>query len=232
MSPLIKRLILSLILASTLFSFTVFAEAELSLSPDGEFYVYGDNTSAVASALKMTETELEAYRSENGIIYLAVNKDNTKQIRISRAETDFSNGVINLSNLSNSKISELIPDITGIEGAKGDIIDLNGQKLIKTVFRSSDSGGDYILTEYITVADKKSYILTFYTDASADTDYIDQTLETLQCSAFLNNTAEKSSGLYYVIAAAAVIFALATAAILVWIVIDIKRGKAESIDFD
>lgn len=229
---LIKR-VLGLFLAFCfLFSFVVSAQNNITLKPYGEFYIYGEDNDKIAEILGLSKTELQEYCTENGIIYLALNNNNSKQIRITQSQTDFTNSIINITGLSDDKINELIPHIAGIENVRGEVIDHNGQKLVKTQLRSGDSGGDFILTEYITVADRLCYILSFYTSASTDSDYIEKTLETYECSAFMSDAENKAEGWQYIILAAAIIFGIATVAIVVWIIKDIRKDNDEEDDLE
>ena len=151
--------------------------AEPQIEPFGEFVVYEQDEKKVSEIIGMTEEGLEEYCRENNVEYLAVNNNNSKQIRLTVTKKDFSENIVNINNLSNEKIESLIPEITGFNDAKGKIIEENGQKFIKVELKSSDSGGEYILTQYITVTNKKSYTLSFYTFADADTDYIEKNFE-------------------------------------------------------
>lgn len=206
---------------------SVSAESALDIelyAGDG-FYTYADKAEAVAEILNMPESELEKYLTDNGIAYIAVNSDNSKQIKVTEAVTDFSSGVINLSGLSDDKITELVPNITGIDGIRGEIVNRNGQKFIKTELSSSDSGGNYLLTEYITVADRTLYTLSFCTAASCDTGYITEVFESFTCPDFISNTASKGNAVYYIVITAAVLFAASSAAVAVWIIFDILKEK-------
>ncbi len=227
---LIKKLVLAITLISMLFSQSASAEGVVTLNVSDEFYIYGTDTKIVTEELGMTEGELGSYCEENGIVYLALNKGNTKQLRVSISTTDFSNGVVNISALSNDNIATLVPDIAGIEGAKGEIITKGSQKFIKLMLRSNDGGGDYILTQYITIADKRSFVLSFYTDITEDTDYTEEIFESFDSPLFLDYNRFADTGWHYVILIAAGIFAAVSAIIIVSIVKDIKNNKAERED--
>ncbi len=213
-----------------MFSFTASAkkmEIVKSINPEGDFYIYGEHSDKVASALGMEQDALEEYLNQNGVVYLAVNEDNTKQIRVTSVTTDFSNSVINISGLSNDSITALIPDITGIKDAKGEVILKDGQKFVKTQFKTKDSGGEYILTEYFTVANRMCIALSFYTKATADTDYIEKTFESFSSPLFI--TAKKESGpIGFIVLAAAIIFGMACVVIVFTIIRDIKKENKES----
>ena len=108
----------------------VSAAGRISLKAGDEFSVYGQDSGKAEEILGMSEAELDGYVSQNNIVYLAVNEDNTKQIRLTVAATAFSESTGNLSLLSDSEIEELIPDITGGSAVKGDIIESDGQKFV------------------------------------------------------------------------------------------------------
>lgn len=229
MIHLIKRVLAIIAVICLCFTINVCAENSVSLTPDGEFYIYGQNTPEVAKILGMGTNDLRNYCDRNEIIYLAVSRDNSKQIRISEKSTDFSNSIINITGLSDDKIESLIPDIIGIDNVRGEIAYSGGQKHIKTQLRSKDSGGDFILTEYYTVADRKCYILSFYTNADSDTDYIENTFKTYDSPYFIREQDSAISGWYYVIIAAIVVFALCSVFVVITIIKDIKKEK-NSID--
>lgn len=226
---LIKKFILTIIVAVLLFSFNVSAkkyEIVKSLKPQGEFYVYGEQNDKLAKILSMDVNSLDSYCHQNNVHYLAVNADNTKQIKVTSSVTDFSNSVINISGLSNDSITALIPDITGVEGAKGEVINKDGQKFIKTQFKTSDSGGEYILSQYFTVADKSTIVLSFYTKSGLDTDYIEKTFDSFTSPLFITDTDESAnSPIGIVLLIAAGIFGIACVVILITILRDIKKEK-------
>ena len=216
-----KRIIALLAAFLLLFSVTVSAESKISLKPDGEFIT---ETEKIAEIIGMEKDGLLDFCIENNIIYIAVNKDNSKQIRVTVKETDFSKSIVNINGLSEDKINGLLPDIIGIEGVKGKVLNKNGQKFIKTEILSKDSGGDFLITEYITVADKKVYILNFYTNKNADTDYIEKTFESFESPYFVNET---NSSITYVIIAIA-IFSVASVIIVITIIKDLKFKEPDS----
>ena len=74
--------------AVLLFAVTVFAESgEIKITAPEKFYSYesGKSSAETAKILGMTDTELESYCAENGIKFIAVNNDNSKQIRLAVA---------------------------------------------------------------------------------------------------------------------------------------------------
>ena len=215
-----KRIIALIAVFILLFSLTVSADSNINITPDGEFIT---ETEQIAKIIGMDKNELLDFCIENKIVYIAVNKENSKQIRVTVKENDFSNGIVNINGLSDDKINAVLPDVIGVEGIKGEIINKDGQKFIKTEMSSKDSGGDFILTEYITVANKKVYVLSFYTNKKADTKYIEKTFETLESPNFV----VENNGLFWIVGIAIVIFLFASVFIIITLIRDIKLKKAD-----
>lgn len=218
-----KRIIALIVVFVLIFSLTVSANSNITIEPKGKF------TTETEQIVKITGKDKEGlldFCIENKIVYMAVNEDNSKQIRVSVKTNDFSESVANINGLSDDKINAVLADIIGVEGIKGEIINRNGQKFIKTEMSSSDSGGDFILTEYITVADKKIYVLSFYTDKNADTKYIAKTFKTFQAPNFANEKID-NNGLVWAVVIAIVILFAAAIFIIITIIRDIKIKKAD-----
>ena len=206
----------------------VFAKtADIKITPPKGFYSYKSGQSAenTAKILGMTSDELKNYCSENGIVFIAVNEDNTKQIRVSVTESEFSSSIGNLTNLSDDKITALIPDITG--SVSGEITEKDGQRFIKTAEALSDSGGEYSVISYVTVTAKKDYILSFYTAAGTSTDYVGEVFDSFSSEDFYKEADEKSY-FVYVIIAAIVLLALGSVYIIFTLVRDIKNDREDN----
>lgn len=146
----------------------------LALQVDDDFYVYGQNNEELCEVIDMTAYQLKEYCETNNITFLAVNKTNTKQIRKTEFEDGFSKKIGNLLALEEQEILALTEDLTGFSDVTGTVLEEGNKCFLKIEVKTEDSGGEYILTQYITVADSKKEILTFYTDADASTDYIEE----------------------------------------------------------
>lgn len=215
-----------------LLSVTVSAlSGNAEISAGKEFYTNGDNSEKAAEIVGLDKAKLESYLEDNGIVYFAVDSENTKQIRISVDVSDFSESVINLSNLSDDKITALMPDITGSCEIRGDIVEKDGQKFVKTQISTSDSGGKYTVIQYITVAAKKNYVLSFYTSENEDTDYTETLFKTYKSDDFYSEKSEKS-GYGYIILGAVILLCLVCAYIIFTLIRDIKNegNKSENND--
>ena len=224
---MIKKIICALS-AVLMLTAPVFAKtADIKITPPKGFYSYKSGQSAenTAKILGMTSDELKNYCSENGIVFIAVNENNTKQIMVSVTESEFSSSIGNLTNLSDDKITALIPDITG--SVSGEITEKDGQRFIKTAEALSDSGGEYSVISYVTVAAKKDYILSFYTAAGTSTDYVGEVFDSFSSEDFYKEADEKSY-FVYVIIAAIVLLALGSVYIIFTLVRDIKNDREDN----
>ena len=214
----------------------VSAAGRISLKAGDEFSVYGQDSGKAEEILGMSEAELDGYVSQNNIVYLAVNEDNTKQIRLTVAATAFSESTGNLSLLSDSEIEELIPDITGDSAIKGEITENDSQKFVLSRVSSEDSGGGYTLARYLKVAGDNEYILSFYTSQGVSEDYIESVFESLDSDDFYT---EKDKSPYSYIVIGVLVLLCAGALFIIYTIIrdlTVKRrhGAPESApdDFD
>lgn len=208
---MLKKLLISVVAVCVLLT-TVVSALEIG----DDFYLYGRDDNKLATALNMTEDAVKSYCDQNNISVLAVNKDNTKQIREVVCETEFSKTVKNLAVLKNDEILDLTFQLCGIENAKGKVIEKNAYKYLKIEVKGKDSGGEYILTQYITVKNGKALTLSFYTSNGEDTSYTDKIFN----SQFSNIQATKG----WLTAALALMLGLC-AVLSVMIVRDLKPPK-------
>ena len=153
-----------------LFSFSVCAESE------DDFYVHGEANTYVSEILGLSEDQLNNYVADNNITYLAVNKNNTKQIRKTEISDAFSKKIVSFLALNDNEILELAEELTGFEDINGTVFEKGDKRFLKVSVKTTDSGGEYYLTQYITVANSKKEILSFYTASGESTDYIEEFL--------------------------------------------------------
>lgn len=166
---MLKKLLISVVVLCVMLT-TVVSAVDIG----SDFYLYGRDDNKLAAVLNMTEDEVKSYCEQNNINLLAVNKDNTKQIREIIRETEFSKTVKNLAVLKDDEILSLTYQLCGIDNAKGKVIEKATYKYLKIEVKGKDSGGEYILTQYITVKNSKTVTLSFYTSNGEDTGYTDK----------------------------------------------------------
>lgn len=145
---------------------------------DSEFSVYGeDDIDIFCQAFDMDAGEIKYYLSQNNITYLAINGDNTKQIKRSEITDAFSQKVVDFSVLEDSEILNLANQISGFENSKGQVVTVGDIKLLKTEVKTKDSGGEYVLTQFVTVKGGKKITLSFFTAGDGDRAYIETVLK-------------------------------------------------------
>ena len=223
---MLKKLICG-ITAAILLSAAVFAAEDITLNAGKDLLVYtaGGDNGKIAAALNIDSEELSSYISENNVEYFAVNKENTVQIKLTVNITEFSSSVSNLSNLSDGNIESLLPEITGIDGIRGEVLDKNGQKFAKIQLSSNDSGGDYA----VTAAQKKLYVLSVSTAADESSDYADKAFSSLDCSDF-NRVKAKKSYYGYIVLAAIILLVFVCAYIVFTLIRDITNDRTPKVD--
>lgn len=225
----IKILFATLLCVIILFPINAAANASVNIKDiDEEFFVFSN----VADKEKVSEITgedkeaLEEFCSSGGIIYLAVNEDNSKQIRISRTKSNFSEKLGNISFLTEEEITDVFKqDIEETSNYK--IVEKNSQKFIVTENSYSDSGGKYILTRYITIANENIYTLSFYTSENSDTGYIEKVFNGYECDSFLNYNSNSNNG--YTLLAVTVMLALLASWIVYTLIRDLmaREGKQD-----
>lgn len=173
---MLRKFVAVLIVVINIMSFTVNA-ASVPLKTKDSFFVYGENNAKISEITGIKESELDTYCKDNNITFFAVDSDNKRQVKLIEYTTDFSNSVVDISLMTVDSIESLIPEIVGTEDATGEVLEYGGQKFIKTRALSEDSGGEYVLTSYFTVANRKNYILVFLNHKNEDTDYIEDIFE-------------------------------------------------------
>ncbi len=227
MIDLFKRLICIAVVIPVLILSVFAADTKVKINAGKEFTVLssGENEKELAAILGITEDELISYCKENSIEYLAVNRDNTKQIKLSVKQTEFSSAVVNFSNLSDENITTMVPEIIGISNLGSEITDKSGQKFAKVCMSSSDSGGEYTVSQYITVANKRLFILSVCTAADKNTDYADEVFEGFDSEDF-NHTKSQKNGYNGVIVGGIAILVCVCAFVTVTLIRDIRSDSA------
>lgn len=212
MIKVFKKVVLMLLLLVCLFSVNVCA-----LQVGDEFLIYGKDNDKLSQTLGMSETEINQFCKTNSIVFLAVNSDNTKQIRKTEITDSFSQKIEDLSVMKNSDILELQDSLSALQGVSGTIVEKNNSKYLKVEGKTQDSGGEYVLTQYVTVKDGKKHTLSFYTSLGENRDYIQKVF----------NSQFKDTGVLKVVVILSIcLFAVLAVVIIVLLIKDYKKEKA------
>ena len=218
----LKKIILAICLMFLL-GFSVTALEIDKITPDEDFIIYSSAPEKVAEVLGTDPESLANKVAEQNIKFLAVTKDCSKQIQAVETETDFSSSVKDLSNLSDSSIKTLLPDITGIPNIKGKIISKDGQKYVEINLKNENE--DYILTQFFTIEDGKLYTVSFYTKSGVSTDYIKNAFKTEEIESNDINVPKTPTLFKVIVIIGTVIFGLACLVLLYSIIKDIVKPK-------
>ena len=187
-----------------------------------EFYLYGRDNEKLAKALLMSESQVDDYYEANDLTLLATNADNTKQIREVTTVTEFSKTIKNLAVLEDDKILKLTKELSGFDNVKGTVVEKDAYKYLKIEVKSTDEGGEYYLTQYITVKGGKHIVLSFYTSDGKDRGYIEK---------IFNSQFEDVVALKTTVTVLMIICIIVTVVMAVLVVLDlvkIKKSKAVS----
>lgn len=133
--------------------------------PDGyKSALKDEDKSHIADIVGMETDDLNNYFEVNSIEFFAVNSDNTSQIKLSVTEDDFSKKIVSFNNLDDKKITQLANSFFTAsykevnEGVL--IVKQNNCKFLKYEENLKDSGGEYTVTQFVTVNKGKTYILS------------------------------------------------------------------------
>ena len=75
--------------------------------------------------------------------------------------------------MKNGDILKLQDNLSAVQGVSGTIVEKDNSKYLKVEAKTQDSGGEYVLTQYVTVKDGKKHTLSFYTASDESRDYIE-----------------------------------------------------------
>ncbi len=192
--------------------------SSISVFAKGEFYVYGeDDIDFFCKTFDMDDCDIADYFEQNNITYFACNKDNTKQIKMIETVDDFSKSVFDMLALSDESILDLASELSGVPNTKGEIVEYGDRKFLKTEHQTEDSGGKFILTQYVTVEKSQKMIISFCTAENVDNSYILENFEQLA-------KPQKDYALFLVLGFG--LFAFVGIWVLVLLIRDFKKNNA------
>ncbi len=229
----LKRLFTLIITVSLLFStFSALAETdEYTITAPKDFTVWqsGKSMEDISAVFGMTEKELENHCDKNNIVYVAADSTNSKQITLSVTENEFSKTAVSFSRLSDKDLKEIATDFTDNSAAEIEIdTSADKNRFIKITETLADSGGQYTVTEYITVCSAKLYTLCISESGSEKQTALAKTV--FNGYKIKDNAKPVTSGnnmLYTLLAVGGIAIFTALAVVLTYTVIrDIKRNKA------
>ena len=203
---------------------TVFAAAEdYSVTASSGFTVayYGEDMAKAAKIMGLSEKELKTLCRENDVQFVAVNADNSVQIRLSRYQTELSKKTEDLSSLSDSLVEELFSDIGENKYVKAT---LGNTVFFKMTENLSDSGGNYVSDQYVTVKNGYVYLVSVYRAESADTEAAEAFLQGIR----INRTVIFSNKQKILVASAIAVLVILIGFMVRGIIKDVRIQKREN----
>ncbi len=226
-----KRFLISLLVILNLFSFSAFAKtAEPYIAVPKGFLLYSQNKSEVCEILSSSEDELNEYCLKNNISQLAVNQDNSKQIKLLTYENEFSKATEDFDFFSQKELEGNAGIIIGHKEKRPmhSVVTVGEQKFIKTEYFDRDESGSFNFTQYFTVQNGKNYCLIFLTSEKAETSYIKEVFDSFAENEFFlkQNTSAKDSDSKMTMTIILIVAVSLVAAIILFTVIkDIIKSK-------
>jgi len=141
---------------------------------DGFVIAYpSSDLSEAASIMGIKEKELKTLCRDNDVLFLAVNEDNSVQVRLSRYQTALSKKAEDISALSDT----LLGDFIGVSDGEYIKEKINSTTFLRVDETLVDDGGKYTSRQYLTIKNGYVYQISVYIGDSADPktadDFID-----------------------------------------------------------
>lgn len=150
-----------------------------SLEVDESFAISsGEDVSAVSERLNLPASEIELYFKNEGLKFIAVSEDTLTQIKLSAFEDESSVGV-DAKDLSEEQMLSLFSSLSGTVS----VVRSGDRNYAKTQEVHKDSGGIYTATQYLTVANGKTWFLSCYNPGDKTSDEIEAVFNSLSFEA-------------------------------------------------
>lgn len=144
-------------------------EFSLDLGDDYLYFYEDSNLDKAAEITSLSEEDLDELFDDEELVMLALSKDNKRQIRVACYENEISEKIGNFSSRSYAEVRELSDELnvfaTGGTFVSRDTVESADAAVNKYIVYSelhTDSGGDYMVTQYITVVDGAFWHITTY----------------------------------------------------------------------
>lgn len=207
-----------------IFSFASCApKADYSIGiPKGFAAAYStDDTDELAKALGVDTKEIKSYFKEDKLALMAVNSDNSVQIKLSRFVNSYSKAIQSFSSDDENIIKDYA-SAAGIENYK--IVSSNDTKFIFVKTKVSDSDGGYVSSRYITVKNGEFYVLSCFNRGDEQDKKISEVFKSLDIK---TDTASLPVWQTVLIAGSIALFTAVIAAVAVGF-IKARKSKSEA----
>lgn len=180
-----------------------------------------EDADELAEALGVDTKEIKSYFKEDKLILMAVNGDNSVQIKLSRFENSYSKAIQSFSS-SDENIIKDYASSAGIYNYK--IVSNNETKFIFVETQVSDTYGGYVSSRYITVKNGEFYVLSCFSKGKEQDKRISEVFKSLDIK---TDTASLPVWQTVLIAGSIALFTAVIAAVAVDFIKE-RKSKAEA----
>ncbi len=161
---------------------------------DNSFAIATDasEVDTIAERLNMEKSQVASFFRENGLKLIAVSQDTKTQIRISNFADNFSSSVYDAENLTQEQLSQMI-SLYGESYENVEVIESAGRNFAKITEVLKDSGGVYTSTQYITVANGRTYVITCHNPGETTSEDIEKFFSSFN----IRNMTDKINGFQF-----------------------------------
>ena len=189
------------------------------------------NNAELLGKIGYTEKAFDNYLSKNGIIYFALNDDNTKQIIIMCKQTTFSQNLNNLSDLGEEGINTLAGEVLPKDYKDYAILRVGDTVYLQLATTSSDSGGNFYTIQYFTVKNGYLYSACFNYSGGYDPNAAEVTDEYIKALKIESATATGGGqNIFFIILV--IIIIVAALFLITWLAFsltkDLRKAKKDS----
>lgn len=191
----------------------------------------------LAQKLGYSADSLSHYMQQKSVISLAINSDNSAQMRLVCRETDLSRELGDITKLSDSRITAIADSL--LKNQSYTVVTLGDKVFLKSQTEESENGNTYAALQYVTVSGGEYYCFNYYgssrtltADESALADSVAATLYIPDGGAFPTVSANDTLRVFYIVLIAAVILLGIISIVLLSISLirDISKRRASSGD--
>ena len=131
--------------------------------PDGYTVITPDNAASneeLANKLGYGAQSLEKYMNQRGIQSVAINGDNSRQMRLTCRQTDLSSELKDISSMPKRELETVAQKL--IPNAPFETVTAGGKTYLRTQTEEKNDGGSYCSLQYVTISGGKYYCFNYY----------------------------------------------------------------------
>ncbi len=193
MKKIITALFLSLIILLNLCAFTS-KDAFFSFDTPSGFYelnlnnIDDEENEMFLTLLSHSEESFKKYFKDNGVKYFAMKGDNSAQITLRTAQTDFTTTLEDMAMMKDDELKQ-IAELFLPKNAPFANVSTNNTKYLQTISSGKDSGGEFSSVTYVTVKNGLLYMVVFnYPKSALSQELLDESFNNMSRLKITDNT--------------------------------------------